>query len=89
MGNTTNVAADANPVRVIVTVLVYQTQSFSLEPEEVNPRLSGSEGGWGRVWVRGREVVALSVMHGRVNKQRNDQRQTRTTLRMTKKMDIV
>ena len=39
--------------------------------EEVNPRLSVSEGG--DMCVCGREAIALSVMHGRVNKQRNEQ----------------
>lgn len=72
MGKTTNVAANGSPVRVILTVYLQRTKTRPFSPapekkrEEVNPRLSVS--GWGRVCMRGREAVALSVVHGGVNK---------------------
>jgi len=57
MGKTANVAANANPVRVVGTMHLQRTKTRSFSPapekkrEEVNPRLSVSEGGGACVCV--------------------------------------
>jgi hypothetical protein len=72
MGKTTNVAANANPVKVIVTVpLAYWTRSFSPAPErkreEVNPRLSVSEGGGVCVCVEEKQSPCPSCTAGSIS----------------------